>query len=171
MDEKDVRILAAVAKLGTGSPEKLSAETGIPKSTVHYRLGNLREEGVVTNDLLDVDLSSVGLSLTVITEVTAEYDEGYHDDVGRQLESIEGVNQVYFTMGDTDFVVISHLADRSMVESLVRQFEAIDEVARTSSKFVIKTIKDESRPLNDFETDTLLRDLGFGDGNGDGDGS
>ena len=164
MDEKDLRILAAVAKLGTGSPEKLSAETGIPKSTVHYRLGNLREEGVLTNDLFDVDLSSVGLNLTIITEVMAEYEEGYHDEVGQKLEAVEGVNQVYFTMGDTDFVVISHLADRSMVENLIRQFEAIDAVARTSSKFVIKTIKDENRPLNDFETDTLLRDLGYGEG-------
>ena len=168
MDEKDVRILAAVARLGTGSPEKLSTETGIPKSTVHYRLGNLRDEGVLTNDLFDVDLSSVGLNLTIITEVMAEYDEGYHDEVGRKLEAVEGVNQVYFTMGDTDFVVVSHLADRSMVEELIRQFEAIDEVARTSSKFVIKTIKDENRPLNDFETDTLLHGLGFREGADDG---
>lgn len=159
MDEKDVRILAAVAKLGTGSPEKLSAETGIPKSTIHYRLDNLRDEGVVTNDLFDVDLSSVGLNLTVITEVMADYDEGYHDEVGRKLEAIEGVNQVYFTLGDTDFVVVSHLAGRSMVERLVEQFEAIEEVGRTSSKFVIRTIKDENRPLNDFETETLVHDL------------
>lgn len=159
MDEKDVRILAAVAKLGTGSPEKLSAETGIPKSTIHYRLDNLRDEGVVTNDLFDVDLSSVGLNLTVITEVMADYDEGYHDEVGRKLEAIEGVNQVYFTLGDTDFVVVSHLAGRSMVERLVKQFEAIEEVGRTSSKFVIRTIKDENRPLNDFETETLVHDL------------
>lgn len=159
MDGKDVQILAAIAKLGTGSPEKISTETNIPKSTVHYRLDNLREEGVITNDLFDVDLTEIGLNLTVITNVMAEYSEGYHDKVGEKLGAVEGVNQVYFTMGDTDFVVISHLSDRGMVENLVQEFEAIDEVARTSSKFVIMTIKDENRPLNDFETETLLDNL------------
>ncbi|QIO24810.1 Lrp/AsnC family transcriptional regulator [Haloarcula sp. JP-L23] len=159
MDKKDVQILAAIAKLGTGSPEKLSEEIDIPKSTVHYRLDNLREEGIITNDLFDVDLEKIGLNITVITNVMAEYSEGYHDKVGEKLGEVEGVNQVYFTMGDTDFVVISHLANRGMVERLVQDFEAIDEVARTSSKFVIMTIKDENRPLNDFETETLLDNL------------
>ncbi|WP_135305087.1 Lrp/AsnC family transcriptional regulator [Haloarcula amylovorans] len=161
MDEKDIQVLAAVAKLGTGSPEKLSEETDIPKSTVHYRLDNLREEGVITNDLFDVDLTKVGLNITVITEVMAEYSKGYHDKVGEKLGEVEGVNQVYFTMGDTDFVVISHLSNRGMVENLIRQFESIDEIARTSSKFVIKTIKDENRPLNDFEMETLVETLGI----------
>ena len=30
MDERDVRLLKAIADLGTGSPEKLHEETGIP---------------------------------------------------------------------------------------------------------------------------------------------
>ena len=167
MDEKDLRILVAIARLGTGSTERLSAETGIPKSTVHYRLGNLRDEGIVTNDLLDVDLSRVGLNVTVITEVTAEYEEGCRDELGRKLEAVEGANQVYVTMGDTDFVVVSHLADRDMVGRLIEQYEAIDEVAHTSSKFVIETVKDERRPLNDFETDTLRRGLNVDGGAGD----
>lgn len=163
MDQKDIQVLAAIAELGTGSSEKISDETGIPKSTVHYRLDNLREEGVITNDLFDVDLSEVGLNITLITEVMAEYEEGYHDRVGEKLGDVEGVNQVYFTMGDTDFVVISHLSNRGMVEDLIQQFETIEEISRTSSKFVIKRIKDENRPLNDFETETLLDTLGFED--------
>ncbi|MBX0297483.1 Lrp/AsnC family transcriptional regulator [Haloarcula nitratireducens] len=156
MDEKDVKILAAVARFGTGSAEKLADETDIPTSTVHYRLERLRETGIITNDLFDVDLEAVGLNLTVISEVTAEYSEQYHEDVGQELADVEGVNQVYFTMGDTDFVVISHLSSRNMVERLIENFESIDGVEQTSSKFVIKTIKDESRPLNDFDPDTLI---------------
>jgi len=155
MDEKDVTILSAIARLGTGSAEKLAEETGIPTSTVHYRLENLKERGIVTNDLLDVDLEAIGLNITVITEVTAEYSEQYHDDVGAALGDVEGVNQVYFTMGDTDFVVLAHLSSRGMVERLIEDYESIDGVEQTSSKFVIKTIKDEPRPLNDFDPDTL----------------
>lgn len=156
MDERNVRILQAVAELGTGSPDEISEHTDIPKSTVHYRLTKLKEDGVVTNDLFDVDLEKLGLELTVITEVIAEYDEQYHEEVGEKLADIEGVNQVYFTMGDTDFIVIAHLSDREMVHRLISDYEGIDEVVRTSSQFVVETVKDEPHPLNDFELETLL---------------
>jgi len=159
MDEKDVTILAAVSKLRTGSPERIAEETSIPKSTVHYRLEKLREDGIIKNDLFDLDLSAIGLSITVITEVLAEYQEGYHDNVGEKLAEIEGVNQIYFTMGDTDFIVIAHLPSRGMVEQLIAEYEKIDEVERTSSKFVIKTIEDEPHPLNEFHVDSLTEAL------------
>jgi DNA-binding Lrp family transcriptional regulator len=159
MDNKDIEILRAIGKLGTGSPEKIEEETGIPKSTVHYRLGSLRDEGIVKNDLFDIDLEKVGLDITIISEVQAEYGEEYHDEVGEKLRQIEGVNQIYFTMGETDFIVISNLVNRDMVEGLIEEFEEIDEVVRTNSQFVIKAIKNEDRPLNDFELDTLCNIL------------
>lgn len=155
MDERDVEILKAIADLGEPSPKVIEAETGIPKSTVHYRLENLREEGIIEDDLFNIDLAALGLDLTVISEVNAEYKEGYHEEVGRKLSEIEGVNQVYFTMGDTDFIVIANLADRKMVESLIADYERIEEVKRTSTSFVITTIKNECTPLRDFELGTL----------------
>jgi DNA-binding Lrp family transcriptional regulator len=156
MDEKDIRILAAIAEGATGSPEKIHEKTGIPTSTVHYRINQLREEGIIKNDLFDIDLGKLGLSITLISEVWAEFEEGYHKNVGEKLADVEGVNQVYFTMGDTDFVVISHVANREMVEGLVEDFEAISEINRTSSKFVITTVKNEPYPLNDYELDSLV---------------
>jgi len=59
-------------------------------------------------------------------------------------------------MGDTDFVVIGHVTNRAMVESVVESYQRIDEIQRTSSKFVISTVKNERHPLNDFEYDTLV---------------
>jgi DNA-binding Lrp family transcriptional regulator len=155
MDEKDVRILYAALEEATRSPEAVASVTDIPKSTVHYRLDKLQEEGVIENDLFDVDMEELGLSMRVISEVHAEYGEGYHNEVGDQLAAIEGVNQVYFTMGDTDFIVIAVIRSREMVEDLISAYESIDAVQRTSSKFVIKTVKHSKHPLTDFELDTL----------------
>ncbi|MFB6175532.1 MAG: winged helix-turn-helix transcriptional regulator, partial [Halobaculum sp.] len=61
MDERDVRILKAIEELETGSIETISEETEIPVSTIHYRLNNLRDEGVIENDLYDLDLDELGL--------------------------------------------------------------------------------------------------------------
>ena len=156
MDKKDIQILKAALVEGTSSPDKIQQHTDIPKSTVHYRLNQLREEGILKNDLFDMDLDKLGLSLTIISDVKAEFEEGYHEIVGEKLAEIEGVNQVYFTMGDTDFVVIGHVTDRAMVESIIESYQRINEIQRTSSKFVISTDKNERHPLNDFEYDTLV---------------
>ncbi|ELY92942.1 AsnC family transcriptional regulator [Natrialba hulunbeirensis JCM 10989] len=159
LDEKDIQILKAVAAKGVTSPDKIHQETGIPKSTVHYRLDQLQDAGVLENDRYDMNLEKLGLSITLISEVWAEFDEGYHQTVGEKLTAIEGVNQVHFTMGETDFVVIAHVPNRQMVESLVADYESIDEIRRTSSKFVITTLKDEPLPVNDFEYETLVHAL------------
>jgi DNA-binding Lrp family transcriptional regulator len=94
--------------------------------------------------------------VTLVTEVYAEFEEGYHEEVGEELSAIEGVNQVYFTLGETDFVVVSHLASREMVQRVVEDFESISGVRRTNSTFTIQTVKHEPNPLADFELETLL---------------
>lgn len=156
VDAKDARILLALAHCKTTSPEDITEETDIPKSTVHYRLQRLREKGILKNELYEVDREKLGLSLTVISEVYAEYEEGYHESVGQKLSRLTGVNQVYFLMGDTDFIVISHLSSHEKVEELISEYETIDEIHRTSSKFVIKTIKARSTVLEDYDQPALI---------------
>ena len=85
MDERDVRLLKAIADLETGSPERLHEETDIPVSTIHYRLNKLREAGVIENDLYDFDLDALGLPVTVVVEVFADY-EGPYEEFGDELD-------------------------------------------------------------------------------------
>ena len=158
MDERDVRLLKAIADLGTGSPERLHEATDIPVSTIHYRLNNLREAGVIENDLYDIDLESFGLGVTVVVEVLADY-QGTYEEFGEKLLAVEGVTQAYFTMGETDFILVAHLTDREMVERLISDFEAIDEVERTYSTFVVSTLRDSHRVLQSYSLDTLVDEL------------
>ncbi|WP_306061289.1 Lrp/AsnC family transcriptional regulator [Natronococcus wangiae] len=161
LDERDIEILCAIAEHESFSTEDLHEITEIPKSTVHYRIQNMKESGVIKNDLFEIDREKLGLEITIISEVWAEFGEGYHEEIGRKLAEIEGVNEVYFTMGDTDFVVISRLTSRDMVEGLVEEYEAIDEIRRTSSKFAITTIKEDASigMIRDYEKEMLLSGL------------
>lgn len=155
MDEQDVEIIKTIAELGEPSPKAVEEATDIPKSTVHYRLEKLRENGIIEDGLFNLNQDEIGLNLTVITEVMADYEQGYHEEVGEQLSDIEGVSQVYFTMGDTDFIVIAQLSSREMIEQLVSAYEAIDAIQRTSSNFAISTIKDERISFRNYELETL----------------
>jgi DNA-binding Lrp family transcriptional regulator len=163
LDALDVQILRAIAVKETTSPEQIHQKTDIPKSTVHYRIDNMKKQGVIKNNLFEIDLQKAGLGLTVISEVLAEFSEGYQKKVGKALSEIEGVTDVHFTMGDTDFIVISRLPSRAMVEKLIEEFEAIDGIQRTSSKFVITSYKgDESVGVfRDYSEQTILRSHGL----------
>ncbi|QCJ46657.1 MULTISPECIES: Lrp/AsnC family transcriptional regulator [Haloprofundus] len=159
MDERDITLLKAISDLGTGSPERLHEATGIPVSTIHYRLNNLKEDGIIENDLYDVDLEKFGLGVTVIVEVLADYS-GSYEDVGEKLMAVEGVTQTYFTMGETDFIVIARLTGSEMVERLISEFESIEEVDRTNSTYVISTLRDSQRVLQSYSVETLVEELG-----------
>ncbi len=158
IDERDIDILLTIAREQTQSTEVIHQATDIPKSTIHYRIKSLKENGVIKNDLLELDLEKIGLQMTVISEVWAEYDKGYHNQIGKQLANIEGVNQVYFTMGDTDFIAIARFSSRNKIVDLIENYGAIDGIERTSSKFVITTIKEHSAIglIDDYEKETLL---------------
>lgn len=155
MDERDIRLLKAISDLGTGSPEALHEETDIPVSTIHYRLNNLREEGIIENDLYDVDLEAFGLDVTVIIEVLADYS-GSYEMLGEDILEIEGVTQLYFTMGETDFIVVARLPDADDVERIISEFESLDEIDRTNSTFTITTLRDSQRPLQSYSVETLV---------------
>jgi DNA-binding Lrp family transcriptional regulator len=158
MDERDIRLLKAISDLETGSPEKLHDETGIPVSTIHYRLNNLREAGIIENDLYDIDREKCGLEVTVIVEILADYS-GAHHDVEEKLLGVEGVSQAFFTMGETDFIVVAHLSGPEKVERLITDFETLEEVERTNSTFVVSTLRDSNRAFQNYSLETLLDEL------------
>lgn len=158
MDDRDVRLLKAIAELGTGSPERLHEETDIPVSTIHYRLNNLRDAGVVENDCYDLDLDALGLGVTVILEVLTDYS-GSHEEVAEDVEAIEGVTQLFSTMGETDYVAIARLSDGDDVGRLIRDFETVDAVERTNSTYVIDELHEDSRALESYSMETLLATL------------
>lgn len=155
MDETDIRILKAMADHGTVSPNDIKEETDIPKSTIYYRIDKMKEDGIIRNEIFDLDKERTGLGITVISEVMAVFDEDYHQTVGEKLAEIDGVAQVYFMMGDTDFIVISHLPGQDHVEDLIAAFESIDEIERTSSQYIISTIKDGGNILSNYDLETL----------------
>ncbi|MFC4248738.1 Lrp/AsnC family transcriptional regulator [Natribaculum luteum] len=158
MDEKDIQILKSLEDLETTSTEAVSEATGIPLSTIHYRLNNLRDAGIITNDRLDLDLDEFGLGVTVLVQIFTKNDQS-HAESGRVIADIEGVTKVFFTMGSTDFIALARLPGSDSVERLISEFEDLDQVDRTNSTFVIERELDSHYPLQQYSEETLMNDL------------
>ncbi len=160
-DEMDIQLLRCVESDFDVSLDELSEELDLSKSAIHYRLKNLKENGVIQGVTADLDPLSFELDMVAISEVAVTHEEGYSESIGADLASLDGVEQVYYTMGDVDFVVISRVQDRSQMNDLIEEMVAIDEVNETSSRFVMDEVKTDSRVIenmSDKAVSSLLED-------------
>jgi DNA-binding Lrp family transcriptional regulator len=142
-DEMDLELLRCIEADFDVSLEALSDELDLSKSAIHYRLNNLKDSGVIRGVTADLDPVSFGLDMVAITEVTVTHEQGYSEDIGTSLAGVEGVEQVYYTMGDVDFVALSRVQDRTQMNGVIEDMVAIDGVNETSSRFVMDEIKSD----------------------------
>lgn len=147
LDEKDIELLSYVEKDYEANLEQIAEAVDLSKSAVHYRLNKLRDNGVIDAISASIDPLVLGLNMLTITDVFVTHESGYAEDIGEQLAEIDGVQQVYYTMGDVDFVVISRTQNREQMNDLIDAVVGIDGVNETSSRFVMDELKTDSKVL------------------------
>lgn len=138
LDEIDIGILERIEQDFDVSLETLAEELDITTSTVHYRINKMKEQGVIDAITADVDPLKLGLEMVAITDVFVSHETGYSENIGNKLQSLQNVQQVYYTMGDVDFVVISRVQTREGIDEIINRIINIDGVNETSSKFVMQ---------------------------------
>lgn len=156
-DEDDLELLMRIEQNFDASLEELAGELGLSKSAVHYRLNKHRENGTIQNMTADLDPIAFGLSMMVVTDVSVSHESGYAEDIGEKLSAVPGVEQVYYTMGDIDFVVISRTQNREQMNDLIDGIVSIEGVNETSSKFVMKELKTHNKSLDNLSSDMRRR--------------
>jgi Lrp/AsnC family transcriptional regulator, leucine-responsive regulatory protein len=142
-DEIDLEILERIETDFDVSLETLASKLDVSKSAVHYRLNKFKENGMIEGITADVEPLALGLEMVAITDVSVTHETGYSQDVGEKLSALKGVAQVYYTMGDVDFVVISRVQSRNQLNDLIDRIIAIESVNETSSKFVMQEFKND----------------------------
>lgn len=150
IDETDLEILQHLEADEELNLSALSDEIGLSKSAIHYRLNKLKDSGVVLGMPARLDPLVFGLEMMMITEVMVTHETGYAEDIGERLSDIPGVYQVYYTMGDVDFMVISRTQTREQMNELIDAMIDIDGVNETSSTFVMDEYKRNGKVVSNM---------------------
>ena len=74
LDEVDFQILRRLDENGDIDVDELSEELDVSTSTIYYRMENYREKDIVKGEIAQLDPQKLGLELTAITEINADYD-------------------------------------------------------------------------------------------------
>lgn len=147
LDGTDVELLRRIERDFDVSLDALAEELPLSRSAVHYRLSKLKERGVVRGVTADLDPLAFGLDMVAVTDVSVTHEEGYSEEIGTELAAISGVEQVYYTMGDVDFVTILRVRDRDRMNEVINRIVAIEGVTETSSRFVMDEVKSSPKVL------------------------
>jgi DNA-binding Lrp family transcriptional regulator len=145
LDEIDVGILKILQEDCRISLEQIAEKLGAPKSTIHYRIKRLEEEGVIEGYYAKVNLEKLGKNYLTVTFVRAKYGPGYHEKVGQRLSEIPGVWGIYFIFGENDFVILTRSKDREDYMQKLEKIMDMPEIERTNTQIVAKVIKEDVR--------------------------
>jgi Lrp/AsnC family transcriptional regulator, regulator for asnA, asnC and gidA len=97
LDEKDFAILEALIEDGRASFKQIAARTGLPDSTVQYRVGHLVKSGVIENFTAHVNLKKLGFDLEATIGMSVEPQ--HIESVARSLAAFPEVYSVWIVAG------------------------------------------------------------------------
>ncbi len=145
LDEEDRKILRLLQEDARITREEMAKKLKLSKSAVQYRIKKLEISKIIEGYYAKIDPARMGKEYQAITLVRAKYSPSYYEKLGQKLASLKGVWAVYFTFGDSDFVLLTRGIDREDLLTTIEQMTKVSGIERTSSQIVIKTIKEDPR--------------------------
>jgi DNA-binding Lrp family transcriptional regulator len=125
--------------------QDIAKKVDAPTSTVHYRVKRLERDGVIDGYYARINPEKLNLDYLTVIQVRAVYGPGYHDRIGKKLAKLPGVWAVYFTLGDTDFFVLTRCKDKAEYMKILDALMATKGIERTLTQVVAKVIREDPK--------------------------
>ena len=143
LDDIDRAILRIVQEDAQSSLEFIASQAGASVATVHRRLKALKENGVISGELMQVAPEKVGYPMTFLILVELERERiDQLDAFRRKIKNETLVQQCYYITGDADFALIVLAKDMQDFQLLTRRlFFEDSNVKRFRTSVVMDHIK------------------------------
>lgn len=145
MDRIDREVLKILQRDSRTPLQQIAKKLGIPKSTVHYRIGRLERDRVIDGYYAKLNAATLGYDYLALVLVKAKYGPRYHHKVGLMLSRIPGVWAVYYVLGDFDFVVLIRATNREDYMSKLERMSSMSDIERTTTQIVARIVKEDPR--------------------------
>jgi DNA-binding Lrp family transcriptional regulator len=142
-DKLDRRILALLQRDARISAEAIGAQVGLSASAVQRRTARLREEAVISGEVVLVDPRSVGRPLTMIVDLEVERERvELLANLKRWIATEAAIQEAWYVTGDEDYVLVVSACDVEGYEALMQQLLADNaNVRRYRTRVVLGTLK------------------------------
>jgi Lrp/AsnC family leucine-responsive transcriptional regulator len=150
IDKFDLAILQVLQDDARASLQAISEKVGLSSTPCWTRIKRMENEGVIRGYTVRVDAPSIGISETVIVQVTLEsHTDETLNAFGKMLEQIPEVVEAYLVSGDYDYYIRIAVKDTRDYERLLRErLYRIPGIRHSKSSFVLRTLKESVIPLS-----------------------
>ncbi|MGH2555440.1 MAG: Lrp/AsnC family transcriptional regulator [Actinomycetota bacterium] len=144
MDDRDLRILAALQENARATFGEIGEACGLSPSSVHDRVRKLEQAGVIKGYQAQVDPESTGLFVTALVSATP-LDPKQPDDLPERVLELAEVEDCHSVAGDENYILKVRTRTTSDLEDFLRRLREKAGV-RTRTTIVLST-PFEHRPL------------------------
>jgi Lrp/AsnC family transcriptional regulator, leucine-responsive regulatory protein len=143
LDTLDRRILATYQHDTRLSAQAIGGDIGLSAAAVQRRIKRMRETGVITAEIAQVNPDAVGLPVTVVVHVDIERETlQYIDAFKAAMRARPEVQQCWYTTGLTDFILVVRIASMAGYEQFTREaLVSHDNVAKFTSYVALGEVK------------------------------
>jgi Lrp/AsnC family transcriptional regulator, leucine-responsive regulatory protein len=144
MDDRDIRILAALQDNARATLGEIADAVGLSPSSVHDRIRKLEQAGVIRGYRAQVDAEAVGLFVTALVSVTP-LDPKQPDDLAERVLEFTEIEECHSVAGDDNYILKVRTRKTSDLEEFLRRLREKAGV-QTRTTIVLST-PFEHRPL------------------------
>jgi len=149
LDKFDLAILKVLQQDARASLHEISAQVGLSSTPCWNRIKRLESDGVILGYTVRIDPAKIGLTDTVIVQVTLE---SHNDEMlykfGQALDEIPEVLEAFLVSGAYDYYIRLVVRDTRDYERLLRErLYKIPGIRHSISSFVLRVLKQSALPL------------------------
>lgn len=143
MDDIDQKIILELEKDSRVSTSKIAKRTGIPQTTVHYRIKKLVEEKVIERYTVILNPEKIGKSILayvlVLYDTQAMKDSNYrYEETANGIKAIPGVEEFAYTTGQYDIILkVTAGSVKELSSVVLERLRKIPGVLRTETLVVM----------------------------------
>ncbi|NJE26236.1 Lrp/AsnC family transcriptional regulator [Thermococcus sp. MV5] len=145
IDAMDLKLLRELKENSRENIATLSKKLGIPRTTVHYRIKKLINEGIIEKFTIKPNYKKLNLGTTAF--ILARYDPEFglsQREVAKKIAQIEGVHEVHIIAGEWDLLIkIRASSAEEIGKVVVDKLREVKGVGQTVTMVSFVTVKEE----------------------------
>ena len=143
LDNLDKSILRALQQDASLSQRELAEKVGLSQNSCWRRLTRLREQKIIKGQTVRLDMTAVGLSLTVFVMVrTRHHSAEWLKTFRKSVLAIDNVIDFYRIAGDYDYMIKIVARDMNDFDQIYQRIISQTELETVTSYIAMEAIAD-----------------------------
>lgn len=141
LDSTDIQILNILQENGKITNAELARQIGMAPSGVLERVKKLEQKGIIQGYEVRLNPKALGISLSTFIQIMTSDAVG-SSEIGKQLASIDEVQEVHWTAGEYNYLVKARVSSTDTLALLMKKFGEIPGVRDSRTTLVLDTLKE-----------------------------